>query len=153
MQSAKCNVDQMPVNVPCLTSVPVNRIDELLLDQFSLHALQAAMSCFKVLSPIYTYVFLFVRSIVAPPVIAWFCIHLQSAQKLPVGCRYRLCCICCVQHTHIGWKSYSTMQMTAVVLTAVPIVGQSSHFHVRSRSMRSAYFCLLADMIAEGMYL
>ncbi|KAL0027117.1 hypothetical protein WJX79_007020 [Trebouxia sp. C0005] len=48
---------------------------------------RAAMSCFKVLSPIYTYVFLLVRSIVAPPVIAWFCVHLQSAQKLPIGCR------------------------------------------------------------------
>ena len=133
--------------------IPVAIVDELLLDQFILHALQVAMSFFKVLSPIYTYVFLLVRSIVAPPVIAWFCIHLQSAQKLPVGCRYRLCCICFVQHTHIGWKSCSTMQMTAVVLTAVPIVGQSSHSHVRSRSVRSARFCLLADMIAKGMYL
>ncbi|DBA88031.1 TPA: hypothetical protein ACH3X1_005013 [Trebouxia sp. C0004] len=48
---------------------------------------RAAMSCFNNLSPIYTYVFLLVRSMVAPPVIAWFCIQLQSAQKLPIGCR------------------------------------------------------------------
>ena len=106
-----------------MVSIPVVRLDELLLDQFVVHALQAAMSCFKVLSPIYTYVFLLVRSIVAPPVIAWFCVHLQSAQKLPIGCRYILCCICCAQHTHIGWKSCGTMKMTAVILTAIPKLG------------------------------
>jgi len=133
--------------------IPVVRSDELLLDQIILHALQAAMSCFKFLSPIYTYVFLFVRSILAPPVIAWFCVHLQSAQKLPVGCRYILCCICCVQHNHINWKSCSIMKMTAVVLTAMPHSDSKETLPCQIQSMRSACCCLLADMIVEGMYL
>lgn len=52
--------------------------------------LQAAMSFFKLLSPIYTYIFLFVRSILAPPVILWFCIRMESAKQLPFSCRYAL---------------------------------------------------------------
>ena len=49
--------------------------------------LQAAMSAFKLLSPIYTYLFLLVRSVIAPPTVAWFAYALQKATALPTSCR------------------------------------------------------------------
>ena len=55
--------------------------------------LQVAQTAFKMLSPIYTYVFLFVRSIVAPPVMVWFSVTLMAATKLPYACRYALSCL------------------------------------------------------------
>ncbi|KAL3135386.1 hypothetical protein ABBQ32_007570 [Trebouxia sp. C0010 RCD-2024] len=46
-----------------------------------------ALRAFEMLSPIYTYVFLFVRSVVAPPVVVWFAMTLMAATKLPFACR------------------------------------------------------------------
>lgn len=50
--------------------------------------LQVALKAFEILSPIYTYVFLLVRSVVAPPVMVWFAMTLMNATKLPFACRY-----------------------------------------------------------------
>lgn len=61
---------------------------------FASYFLQVALRAFEMLSPIYTYVFLFVRSVVAPPVVVWFAMTLMAATKLPFACRYvHHCCL------------------------------------------------------------
>lgn len=57
----------------------------------TLHAsclLQVALKACEILSPIYTYVFLLIRSVVAPPTMVWFSMTLMAATKLPFACRY-----------------------------------------------------------------
>ena len=58
------------------------------LRQSAFCLLQVALKAFEILSPIYTYVFLLVRSVVAPPVMVWFAMTLMKATKLPFACRY-----------------------------------------------------------------
>lgn len=70
------------------------------------HDSPAAMSFFKLLSPIYTYIFLFVRSLLAPPVILWFCIRMESAKQLPFSCRFTWAALAVVTTTGSQIWSY-----------------------------------------------
>lgn len=56
--------------------------------------LQVALKAFEILSPIYTYVFLLIRSVIAPPVMVWFSMTLMNATKLPFACRYVSIILC-----------------------------------------------------------
>lgn len=66
-----------------------SRPDEAALDPLKTQSWlrQVAKRAFEWLSPVYTYIFLLVRSLIAPPTIAWFAISLQQATALPASCR------------------------------------------------------------------
>ena len=93
----------------------------------TLHAscfLQVALKAFEILSPIYTYVFLLIRSVVAPPTMVWFSMTLMAATKLPFACRY--VCSVTAHALHIGTckPSYTTS------LSPFCLICQSGLYHV-----------------------
>ena len=45
---------------------------------------QAAYQMFLILSPIYTVIFITVRSVIGPPVFAWLIYHIMTAAGLPL---------------------------------------------------------------------
>lgn len=76
---------------------------------------QTAMRLFKVISPIYTWVFVLVRTCMGPPIIGWLAKRLVlEATKLPVGLRYTATLICSLGRLQIPWITCHSLKQLAL---------------------------------------
>lgn len=65
---------------------------------------QTAMRLFKVISPVYTWLFVLVRTCMGPPIIGWLAKRLVlEATKVPVGLRLAAFLVCILDRLPAPW--------------------------------------------------